>query len=127
MKVVNFSILSCICLFTLASFNLNTDKTLSEADRSIFRIELCSFTDAVPVKTVELLRQIEGVYLRNEGNIHHYYTPPYSSIEEVQREISKYRAIGFEEAKEVVEVDNNFISLEEFYRKTTTKNSVVHH
>lgn len=106
-------------VLTLSSFTIipEEDKPSTNKGTNVvhFRIELCSFKKTVPVKTVEQLRNIGGVIPVRDHGKSVYYTSPYASELDAFQDLDKFREMGFDGAKQVVQYNGKFISLEEYH------------
>ena len=101
----------------MSSFTFSTDSLKKSAEgedsKVNFRIQLCEYRTIVPVRTVELLREIGAKPIKSSyGSI--YVTPPYSSESEAAKELPKFRALGFENAHAVVEMGDELLTIENF-------------
>ena len=88
------------------------------------RIELCSFTKSVPVNVAELLREIGGVLPVKSDGKSVYYSSPYANEKEANKDIKRFQKMGFSEAKQVVQYNGQFISLDEYHRINTSGSDV---
>jgi hypothetical protein len=85
-----------------------------DVSKAIHIIELGTFETSVPVKLVELMRQIGDVSpVRTEsGSI--YYTSPFMNEDEAAKQLLKFLSLGFDQARHVVQYKNDVFSLREF-------------
>lgn len=105
---------------TLSSFTIIPEEDKPSTNKAAnvvhFRIELCTFQKSVPVKTVEQLRNIGGVIPVKEQGKSVYYTSPYASELDAFNDLEKFKKMGFEAAKQVVQYNGKFLSLEEYHK-----------
>lgn len=85
-----------------------------DTNKAIHRIQLGEFTQTIPVQIVELMRQIGGVTPVSSEGGSTYYTAAFSSEEEATKNLSKFQALGFKQAKQVVEYKNGIYDLTDF-------------
>ncbi|OIQ27599.1 MAG: hypothetical protein BM555_06065 [Crocinitomix sp. MedPE-SWsnd] len=85
-----------------------------DTSKAIHFIELGTFKSSVPVKLVELMREIGDVSpIRTEsGSV--YYTTPFLSEKEAAKQLPKFVSLGFDQARHVVQYKNDLFSLREF-------------
>lgn len=106
-----FTALIALSSFTLKSNTLN--KIENEKAKINFRIQLCQYVTIVPVKKVELLREIGATPVKTPlGSI--YVTKPYSSQQDAELDLPKLKALGFDEAQSVVQIGNELMTVENY-------------
>ena len=112
--------LTVLCFFVSASFTVK-HKSAPLKSNYVFRIELCSFEDQVPVKTVELLREIGNVSVKKRGAASVYRTTPYADLASAQKDLPMFRSLGFEEAREIVEYGSEVMDVMTYYEHANIK------
>lgn len=85
-----------------------------DTNKAIHRIQLGTFSKSIPVQIVELMRQIGGVKPVTNKGVSTYYTAAFSSEEDAAKHLPKFQALGFEDAKHVVEYKKSFYNLRDF-------------
>jgi hypothetical protein len=119
MKTVVLALFS-LALLSSFTFNRITHEAMTKVNgrngQAIHRIQLCQFTDIVPVKVVERLREIGGVtpVKSKEGSI--YLTAPYDNEQMAAQDLLKFQQFGFKEALQVVEVNDQLISIWQYHK-----------
>lgn len=110
--------LSLMAVVVLSSFNFATvalPKHTEDAKENVnFRIRLCEYHSIIPVKKVELLRQIGATPVKSTlGSV--YVTPPYETEQQAENDLPKFRALGFDEAQQVVEMGDELMSIDKYH------------
>ena len=85
-----------------------------KVEEAVHRIQLAQFSDYVPVKYVELMRQIGGVSPISKNGISTYYSAAINSEDEASKLLPKYISFGFEDARHVVEYQDKIYSLKQY-------------
>lgn len=97
--------------YTTVSFNGKSEETNTKVN---FRIQLCEYRTIIPVNKVELLRQIGAQPIKSSyGSI--YVTQPYANEQEAEKDLPKFRALGFDDAQSVVEMGTELLSVENYH------------
>ncbi|MEO9531061.1 MAG: hypothetical protein ABJG68_06105 [Crocinitomicaceae bacterium] len=109
-------------LFLFSGFNVQANslnaKSLSakiDVSKAVHKIELGTFSKSVPVKIVELMRELGSVTPVNSDEGSTYYTAPFNSEEEAQQQLPKLQSLGFNSAKHVVEYKNEVYDIRTFH------------
>ncbi|MCB9223112.1 MAG: hypothetical protein R2780_07865 [Crocinitomicaceae bacterium] len=114
--------------FALSSFtgNPDGDKPEKSEGKNIvhYRIELCSYKNTVPVRTAEALREVNGVLPIKTNGTYTYYSAPCATEIDAAKELEKFQQMGFNEAKQVVQYNGNFITVEEYHKINKSKSEV---
>lgn len=116
-------LLAAFLVLNLSSFVLPETEILNSEDRSKknekaeYRIQLCAYFESVPVQQVEMMRSIGGVSSRKQNGKSLYVTAPYSDQDEINKDLDKFRSMGFNEAQEVVIIDSELLTMDAFYAK----------
>lgn len=109
--------------FTSPVSSINSMSVLDEGDFTVnHRIQLCTYTDVVPTRVVELMREIGGVTPIKSNGSSTYITAPYTSEKEAAMDLPMFRQLGFDEALQVVEVEEQFLSVRRYHMMYDDKN-----
>lgn len=123
MRILAFAF---VAVFALSSFNYSSCsfQNTSNTEEVSFRIQLCMYKKVVPINEVELLRQIGAESLKTKkGSV--YVTKPYSSEFDAAQELPKFKALGFENAHQVVELGNELMSIQNYHDLYTTEDNAT--
>lgn len=85
-----------------------------DTNKAVHRIQLGEFTHSIPVQIVEMMRQIGGVTPVSQDGKSTYFTAAFSSEAEAAKQLPKFQAMGFDQAKQVVEYKKSIYDLREF-------------
>ncbi len=85
-----------------------------DTNKAVHRIQLGEFSNSIPVHIVELMRQIGGVTPVSQKGVSTYYTAAFSSEEDAAKQLPKFQALGFDQAKHVVQYKKAIYDLREF-------------
>lgn len=118
MKYLNYTF--CLVLFlTLTAFDVSRPELIkSEKVVVKHRVQLCEYTESVPVDEVELMRQIGGVSVKKEGDKRIYLTAPYQNEDEATKAFNDIVNMGFALAEQVVEVNDEIIPVQEYHQNS---------
>lgn len=113
------AILTIGLAITLLSFttprNLDSPIRLEEGQQIVHHVLLCEYQESIPVRMVELMREIGGIIpIRQEGKSV-YLTGGYNSENEAAMALPTFRALGFEAAQHVVRVNDDVYSVRNFH------------
>ena len=89
--------------------------TLTDDSDVKFRIEICSYLNHIPHDKVENMRKVGKVHVVKTEGVSHYYSQPYPTEAEATTHLQYFVQSGFPDAKEVVEVENTFISIADYH------------
>lgn len=113
-----------VAVFALSSFNYSSCsfEKLENNEEASHRIQLCIYDKLVPINEVEMLREIGAESIKSKnGSI--YVTKPYASEEEAARELPKFRALGFENAHQVVKLGNELMTIQNYHNLYNKENN----
>jgi len=116
-KVLFAALLLCVSSIAIASTQGSWIKDKSkkvDTSQAVHKIELGTFKASVPVKLVELMRQIGDVNPVRTENGSIYYTSPFVNEDEAAKQLPKFVSLGFDQARHVVQYKNDVFSLRQF-------------
>lgn len=97
------------------SFNAKTVSAKIDASKAIHKIELGTYIETIPVKIVELMRDLGSVTPVSTDAGSTYYTAPFETEEEAQMQLPKLQSLGFTSAKHIVEYKNQVYDIRTFH------------
>jgi hypothetical protein len=89
-----------------------------------FRIEICTYENHAPFDKVEALRKIGKVKVIKQEGMAYYYSKPYATAEDATTHLGYFVSAGFENPREVVELENSFVSLDDYYKMINAKEEI---
>lgn len=127
MKSITFVLAICgitlLSSFTSPVSTTNSMAVLDEGDFTVnHRIKLCTYTDIVPTRIVELMREIGGITPITSNGSSTYITAPYNSEKQAAMDLPTFRQLGFEDAIQVVEVEDQFLSVRRYHMMYDDRN-----
>lgn len=120
MKTLKLSALLTL-FFLVASFSQQaaTSKTNKLEDDEFqvkFRIQIGAYENHVPYDKVETMRKLGEVKVVKQDGRAYYYSKPYATEQAATSNLGHYINVGFEDAHEVVELEDSFVSLADYHK-----------
>ncbi|OIQ25174.1 MAG: hypothetical protein BM555_06795 [Crocinitomix sp. MedPE-SWsnd] len=117
-------------LVLLSAFVYPTNETAETTNEIedldvIFRVEICAYENHVPHDKVVQMRSFGKVKVVRKDGMAHYYSKPYATEAQVISDLPHYINVGFEDAFEVAEIDNEFYTLDEYHQILEDKEGII--
>jgi ribosomal protein L7Ae-like RNA K-turn-binding protein len=119
MKYMRSLAIFCPLMLTTAFTLPSKDKVNDEELDVKFRIEICSYENHVPYDKVESMRKLGKVLVVKKNGWASYYSKEYATEAEATTQLPYYINAGFENAREVAQIGDEYLTLEEYkkYKK----------
>ncbi|MFT4603023.1 MAG: hypothetical protein ACI857_003210 [Arenicella sp.] len=120
MKALKLS--SLLALFILVSSfsipnpSVNHSNLSDDEFQVIFRVQIGAYENHVPYDKVEVMRELGKIKTIKQDGKTFYYSKPYQTEQAATESLDLYYKVGFEDAHEVVELEDSFVTLADYHK-----------
>lgn len=123
MKTYSWLLLLFITTTAFINPPSESPKVIDEELDVKFRIQICAYENHVPHNKVETMRKMGKVMVIKRNGWAYYYSKEYATDAEATSQLPFYISAGFEDAVEVAQINDQFYTLEEYYKLLKDKES----